>query len=61
MSDKGGKPITARLWELAILAIVVSFASQLVMLYVVPLFPYVVGTALVAAVIWLVVSHMRRF
>lgn len=61
MADKGGKPFTSRLWELAILAIVVSFASQLVMLYVVPLIPYIVGTAVIGAAIYLVISYRRRW
>lgn len=57
----GGKPFTSRLWELVILLIVLSIASQMAMLYIVPLLPYAFGVVAVGGVVWLIASRYRRW
>lgn len=51
----------SRLWELAVFLIVLSIASQLVMTYVVPLFPYALGALFVGGIAWLILSRYRRW
>ena len=51
----------SRLWSVVILAIVGSFAAHLVMTYVVPLVPYLLGLGVIALLLSLVVAWKRRW
>ena len=61
MADGGFNNLMSRLWSVVILAIVGSFSAHLVMTYVVPLVPYLLGLGVIALLLSLVVAWKRRW